>query len=300
MEKSIVWKGDDMKAKTIKQTLLYSVSLLVLLGLISVTGCSTSALVSTAQPKEKNSKQEKSILLATTTSTQDSGLLDAILPIFEKESGMQVKVVAVGTGQAIQMGKDGDADVLLVHARKAEDEFVSSGYGLNAYDVMYNQFLIVGPKEDPAGISQIKSAADAFKAIAAAKATFVSRGDDSGTNKKELSIWKSANIKPQGDWYLSSGQGMGATLQMADEKEAYTLVDEATYLSNKGNLVVLQQGNPLLLNPYGVIQVKTTQKAEYVNEFIQFLVGNEGQKLIGDFGKNQYGKGLFVPNAKKR
>jgi tungstate transport system substrate-binding protein len=268
-------------------------SFLLILGVI--TGCSSAVL-----GQSKSSGGNKSIILATTTSTQDSGLLDAILPKFEKKSGITVKVVAVGTGQAIQTGKDGNADVLLVHSRKDEDEFVASGFGINAYDVMVNQFLIVGPKSDPAGVKGIPNAPDAFKAISMKKAAFVSRGDDSGTHKKEQAIWKSASIKPEGSWYLSAGQGMGATLQIADEKNAYTLTDEATFLSNKGNLIVLKEGDSSLLNPYGVIQVKSTAKAKYVEEFTQFLVGEEGQMLIGEFGKNTYGKSLFVPNAKKR
>ncbi|WP_141334617.1 substrate-binding domain-containing protein [Paenibacillus sp. tmac-D7] len=275
------------------QVISYLVGFLLVFGVIA--GCS-----SPAQGTVASAGDTKSIVLATTTSTQDSGLLDVILPVFEKQSGIQVKVVAVGTGQAIQLGKDGNADVLLVHARKDEDDFVASGYGVNAYDVMFNQFLLVGPKEDPAGVKGMTSAADAVKAIAAAKAAFISRGDDSGTHKKELSIWKTAGLKPEGPWYFSAGQGMGATLQMADEKNAYTLTDEATYLSNKGSLVVLKEGDPTLLNPYGVIQVKSSGKAEYGETFIQFLVGPDGQKLIGEFGKADYGKGLFVPNAKKR
>ncbi len=260
-----------------------------------ITGCS-----SPVQGNNASSGERKSIILATTTSTQDSGLLDSILPAFEKKSGIQVKVVAVGTGQAIQTGKDGNADVLLVHSRKDEDEFVASGFGANAYDVMFNQFLIVGPKDDPAGIKGLASASDALKAIAAKKANFISRGDDSGTHKKELAIWKNAGLKPEGSWYLSAGQGMGATLQMADEKSAYTLTDEATYLTARGSLVILKEGDSTLLNPYGVIQVKSTGKAEDVEKFTRFLIGEEGQKLIGEFGKDKYGKGLFIPNAKKR
>lgn len=273
--------------------IFYFISALLLFGVLA--GCTGSI-----QGTDEITEGEKSILLATTTSTQDSGLLDSILPVFEQKSGIQVNVVAVGTGQAIQLGKDGNADVILVHARKAEDEFIASGYGVNAYDVMYNQFLLVGPEIDPAGVKGMLSAAEAFKAIAAAEAKFVSRGDDSGTHKKELSIWKNADINPEGDWYLSAGQGMGATLQIADEKNAYTLVDEATFLSNKNSLVVLLEGDSPLLNPYGVIQVKSSEKGEYVEEFIQFLIGKEAQELIREFGNADYGKGLFVPNAKKR
>jgi tungstate transport system substrate-binding protein len=273
--------------------LIHMASLLSLI--ILLTGCGSSI-----KQTDPISAEEKSIVLATTTSTEDSGLLNHILPVFKKNSGIQVKVIAVGTGQAIQMGKDGNADVVLVHAKKAEDEFVDSGYGVNAYDVMYNQFLIVGPEDDPAGVRGMSSASDAFKAIAASEATFISRGDDSGTHKKELSIWESAGLLPEGSWYLSAGQGMGATLQIADEKYGYTLVDEATYLSYQQSLVILLEGDKPLLNPYGVIQVKSTTKAELVDEFIQFLIGEEAQKLIGEFGKDEYGKGLFIPGAKKR
>jgi tungstate transport system substrate-binding protein len=273
-----------------------------------LAACSTPSqpTASTPQAPQKEAaapapfKDAKEIVLATTTSTQDSGLLDALLPVFEQESGIKVKVVAVGTGQAIKLGEDGNADVLLVHARKSEDEFVEKGFGINAYDVMYNQFLIVGPADDPAGVKQAKTAKEAFGKIAQKKAAFISRGDDSGTDKKEKSIWQEANIKPEGDWYLSSGQGMGETLQMADEKKAYTLTDEATFLSRKLGLEVLMQGDESLLNPYGIIQVKSSAKPDEGMKLIQFFTGAEGQKLIGEFGKETYGKGLFVPNAKKR
>lgn len=245
-------------------------------------------------------KEAKEITLATTTSTQDSGLLDFLLPIFEQQSGIKVKVVAVGTGQAIKLGEDGNADVLLVHARKSEDEFVAKGFGINAFDVMYNQFYIVGPADDPAGVKQAKTAKEAFGKIAEKKMTFISRGDDSGTDKKEKSIWTDAKIKPDNSWYLSSGQGMGETLQMTDEKKAYTLTDEATFLSRKLNLGVVMQGDKSLLNPYGIIQVKSSTKQEEGMKLIEFFTGAEGQKLIGQFGQKDYGKGLFVPDAKKR
>ena len=260
----------------------------------SVTPTPESATPATA------SKEAKEIVLATTTSTQDSGLLDSLLPVFEQKTGIKVKVVAVGTGQAIKLGEDGNADVLLVHARKSEDEFMAKGMGINAYDVMYNQFYIVGPSDDPAGLKQAKTAKEAMEKIAASKSSFVSRGDDSGTDKKEKSIWKEAGITPEGSWYLSSGQGMGETLQMADEKKAYTLTDEATFLSRKLGLQIVMQGDKSLLNPYGIILVKSSSKQEEGMQLIQFFTGEEGQKLIGEFGQATYGKGLFVPDAKKR
>ncbi len=280
--------------------------LLSLILLLSACSSQAPQQSSTAEPApapaasapEKTASKE--ITLATTTSTQDSGLLDYLLPIFEKQSGIKVKVVAVGTGQAIKLGEDGNADVLLVHARKSEDEFVSKGFGINAYDVMYNQFYIVGPPEDPAGVKQAKTAKEAFGKISEAKAAFISRGDDSGTDKKEKSIWAEAKIKPADSWYLSSGQGMGETLQMSDEKKAYTLTDEATFLSRKLNLAVMMQGDKSLLNPYGIIQVKSSAKQEEGMKLIEFFTGEEGQKLIGEFGQKEYGKGLFVPDAKKR
>ncbi|RXT06455.1 tungsten ABC transporter substrate-binding protein [Ammoniphilus sp. CFH 90114] len=243
---------------------------------------------------------EKEVILATTTSTQDSGLLDYMLPTFEKRFNVKVKVIAVGTGQAIQLGKDKNADVVLVHSRKAEDEFVRDGFGHKAHDVMYNQFLIVGPKNDPANIKSAKSAADAFKKIAGSNSKFISRGDDSGTHKKELSILSKAGIKPEGKWYVSAGQGMGETLRMGEEMGAYVLTDEATYLTNKTGLINLSPTDKDLFNPYGIIQVTGTKKPHTANELIWFFISPEGQSMINQFGRNQYGKNLFVPDAKRR
>jgi len=272
-------------------------ALLVALGLAAFVGLAGCA-ADRAAPAIADAGA--SIVLATTTSTEDSGLLDALLPAFESDTGIRVKVVAVGTGQAIRLGEDGNADVLLVHARDAEDKFVADGYGDFAHDVMYNRFLVVGPASDPAGARNAASAADAFRAIAAAEAPFVSRGDDSGTHKKELSIWKEAGIAPEGDWYVSAGQGMGATLQMADETGAYTLTDEATYLAQPGELTALRDGDEALLNPYGAIRVVSTKRPDEAKAFISFLVGEEGQRLIGEFGKDRHGKPLFVPNGSQR
>ncbi|MEB3101373.1 substrate-binding domain-containing protein [Ferviditalea candida] len=253
--------------------------------------------------KENTSVSAEDIVLATTTSTQDSGLLDVLIPALETslDHKVKIKVVAVGTGQAIQLGQDGNADVLLVHARKSEDEFMNKGYGTYAWDVMYNQFLLVGPKDDPAKVKSAFSAADAFERIAKAKAVFLSRGDNSGTHKKELSIWEMTNVKkPSGDWYKSVGQAMGATLQMAGQLNAYTLVDEATYLTHKEGLEMVYSGDKAMFNPYGIMIVKSTKKPGTAKQVVDFIVGSEGQKIIGDFGKDKYGKSIFVPNAKQR
>lgn len=296
-------KNDNLKGSASMKKVFYGkrmVSLfLALLLLISSVATVFAAVPQKAAPKVVKHKLESEITLATTTSTQDSGLLDVIVPAFTKKTGVKVKVVAVGTGQAIALGKSKDADVLLVHARKSEDEFMAQGYGLRAWDVMYNQFYIVGPASDPAKIKGL-SALDALKKIAATQKKFISRGDDSGTDKKEKSIWAAAGITPKGSWYVSAGQGMGETLKMAAEMKAYTLVDEATFLTNNAGLVVLVKGDKSLFNPYGVIHVKTTKKPYATNEFIWFLISPQGQKMIGDFGKAKYGKSLFVPNAKLR
>lgn len=248
-------------------------------------------------------KAENTMTLATTTSTEDSGLLDVIIPVFEKEYKVKVKVLAVGTGQALEIGKRGDADVLLVHDRKAEEEFMAQGYGVNRKNVMHNEFLIVGPAGDPAEIKGMTNAKEAFKKIASKKATFISRGDQSGTHKKELEIWKALGTVPMESWYVEAGQGMGETLMMADEMNAYTLTDEATYLSwrEKINLKVMVRGDEVLTNPYGVIAVNPTKypgvNYQAAMDFIDFVTGPKGQSLIASFGKERYGKPLFTPDA---
>lgn len=256
----------------------------------------------TQAPTEAPPPQE--MILATTSSTQDSGLLDYLLPFFEKQYNVKVNVIAVGSGQALQMGKDGDADVLLVHSPAAEKTFMEEKHGIRREDVMYNDFIIVGPADDPAKIKGMATAVEAFTAIANAKATFVSRGDDSGTHTKEKAVWKAAGIEPAGDWYQSAGQTMGAVLTMSDESGAYTLSDRATYLAQVQNglkLALLVEGDKLLLNPYGVIAVDPAKSPEINNElanqFIDWLISVPTQQLILDFKKAELGQSLFIPSS---
>jgi len=252
-------------------------------------------------------KIDTEVILATTTSTYDSGLLDELLPAFEEETGFKVKPIAVGTGEAIAMGEKGEADVILVHARSSEDEFVEGGYGIGRKDVMHNDFVIIGPESDPAAIEGMSSAGEAFQAVSETENLFVSRGDDSGTNKKELKIWESAEINPQGDWYIESGQGMGATLRIADEKQAYTMTDRGTYLSQEEtlSLIILVEGDEILFNPYGVIPVNPDKHKDIdINyegacSFADFITGEKGQAIIKEFGVEKYGQPLFYPDVIK-
>ena len=246
----------------------------------------------------------ESIVLASTTSTEQSGLFGFILPIFEKETGIAVKVVALGTGQALDVGRRGDADVLLVHDRAAEDKFVAEGYGVDRRDVMYNDFVIVGPAADPAKVAGSKDAADALKKVAAAKAPFASRGDDSGTHKAELDLWKAAGIDVKaasGDWYRATGSGMGATLNTAAGMGAYALTDRGTWISfkNRGPLDIVVEGDEKLFNQYGVILVNPAKhpsvKVKEGQAFIDWLTGAEGQTAIKDFKIES--EPLFFPNA---
>jgi tungstate transport system substrate-binding protein len=247
---------------------------------------------------------KKEIIVASTTSTQDSGLLDVLLPMFEKESGYNVKLVAVGSGQALEMGDRGDADALLVHAPSAEKELVDKGTAINRQLVMHNDFIILGPADDPAGIRGMESATEALTTIADKKATFVSRGDDSGTNKLELSLWEKTGLDPAGQsWYEQSGQGMGATLQITNQRGAYTISDRGTYLAQSENLEleVLVEGDPVLLNVYHVMQVNPERfdrvNAEGGQAFVEFMVSDEAQQAIRDFGVDKFGQPLFVPDA---
>ena len=250
------------------------------------------------------SAADKFITVASTTSTANSGLFDYILPMFEKKTGIQVRVVAVGTGQAIRQAQNGDADVLFVHHRPSEDKFVAEGYGVKRLDVMYNDFVVVGPKSDPAGIAGDKDAADAFKKIAAAKAPFCSRGDNSGTNKKEMELWKASGTDAKaasGSWYRETGSGMGATLNTAAGMDAYALTDRGTWLSfaNRGSLDIVVEGDARLFNPYGVILVNPKRfphvKAAEGQAFIDWVVSKEGQAAITSYKRG--GKQLFFPNA---
>lgn len=243
----------------------------------------------------------KTLRLATTTSTENSGLLQHLLPYFERETGYRVHVIAVGTGKALRMGRDGDVDVVLVHAPAAEQKFVEEGAGVKRIDVMYNDFVIVGPAEDPASVGSSTSGIDALGKIAKNQAIFISRGDDSGTNKKELSLWKDASIKPQGDWYREAGQGMGKVLQMAGELSAYTLTDRGTWLAYQGKspLKIAYQGDPALFNPYGIIAVNPSRYPDINNAGAQALIdwvtSPAGQKLIGSY--MVAGSLLFTPSA---
>ncbi len=251
--------------------------------------------------------QQKTIILATTTSTQDSGLLDVLLPIFEKKTGYFVKTIAVGSGQAMAMGQKGEADVLLVHSPEAEKKFIAEGYGINRRLVMHNDFIVVGPSEDPAKIKGTKSSSEAFKKIASAKALFLSRGDNSGTHAKEKAIWKAAGMNPEAEkWYQQTGLGMGQTLNVAAEKKGYTLADRGTYLALKKNLKldILVEGDAILLNIYHVIEVNPAKwpkvNAAGAKAFSDFMVSKETQDIIKTFGVDKFGSPLFFPDAGKK
>jgi len=251
--------------------------------------------------------QQKNIILATTTSTQDSGLLDVLIPMFEKKTGYFVKTIAVGSGQAMAMGQKGEADVLLVHSPAAEKKFVTEGYGVNRRIIMHNDFIVVGPGEDPAKIKGTKSTLDSFKKIAASGALFLSRADKSGTHSKEMGIWKAAGMNPEGQkWYQQTGLGMGQTLNVTSEKKGYTLADRGTYLALKKNLAlnILAEGDAILLNVYHVIEVNPA-KFPKVNvaggkAFADFMVSKEVQDIVKTFGVEKYGSPLFFPDAGKK
>ena len=252
-----------------------------------------SALLWAAEPADKT------VILATTTSTRDSGLLDVLLPVFEKKTGYLVKTIAVGTGQSLAMGKRGDADIVMTHAPEAEKPLVDEGWLTHRVQFMHNDYVLVGPEADPAKIARAKSAADSLRQIADVKVTFVSRGDDSGTHKQEQALWKAAGIVPKGSWYVEAGQGMGATLRIASEKQGYTLTDRATYLSLQKTLgsQILLEGDPLLLNKYSVMLVNPAKhpkvNTDGAKAFHKWLLTDEARTMIRDYGKDRFGQPLF-------
>jgi tungstate transport system substrate-binding protein len=248
----------------------------------------------------------RNVILSTTTSTQDSGLLDVLVPLFEKQTGYMVKTVSVGTGQALVLAAKGDADVALVHAPSLEKKYVADGKLLNRRLVMYNDFVIIGPKDDPAKVRAAKTSAGALKAIEQAKAAFVSRGDNSGTHTLEKSLWKSAGIEPKGSWYIEAGQGMGATLGIANERNAYTITDRGTLLAlrKRVSLPVLIEGDRALLNIYSVLEVNPANGPRINSAggkaFADFMVAPQTQEAIKKFGVEKFGQPLFVPVAGKK
>lgn len=287
-----------MKSDSKRRHMALLVVLAVLVVLVFTTGVALTA--SAAGPVQKN------LILATTTSTQDSGLLDLLIPMFEKKTGYFVKTIAVGSGQAMAMGQKGEADVMLVHSSEAEKKFMADRHGVNRRIVMHNDFVVVGAAADQAAIRDTKTTPEAFKKIAAANALFLSRGDNSGTHAKEKGIWKAAGINPEGQkWYQQTGLGMGQTLNVAAEKKGYTLADRGTWLSLQKNLGlhILKEGDPILLNLYHVIQVNPANwpkvNADGAKAFSDFMVSAETQGIIKTFGVAKYGGPLFFPDAGK-
>lgn len=277
-----------------------SMSLALLLIAILLSACTS------ATPASPAARANLNLILATTTSTQDSGLLDVLVPMFQEQSGYIVQTIAVGSGEAMKMGEEGNADVLLVHAPSSEVAFMEAGNGTDRFLVMHNDFIIVGPAADPAGIKGMASAMDAFKAIFELGSPFITRGDDSGTHKKELALWNSAELEPAGQpWYIETGQGMGASMIVASEKEAYILTDRATYLANQENykLDLLVEGDNSLLNIYHVITVNSSKwpKVNYEGAlaFAKFMTDSATQEAIRTFGVDTYGQPLFYPDANK-
>ncbi|MHB9032554.1 MAG: ABC transporter substrate-binding protein [Anaerolineae bacterium] len=271
----------------------------------AAAGAATTAPASdaTAAPTPRFQHTAGRLILATTTSTYDTGLLDYLLPMFEQENGVKVDVISVGSGEAMEIGKRGDADVLLVHSRKAEDAFMAAGDGTRREDVMYNDFVVIGPAADPAGIKGM-TAVDAFKKLSETQSEFLARDDKSGTSVKELSIWASAAITPTGAWYVKTGLGMGDTLTMAQEKQAYTVSDRGTYLARvtQGlDLVILVEGDKALLNPYGVITVNPAKnpgiQGDMATKFLEWIISEPIQEKISQFGVDKFGSPLFFPNS---
>jgi tungstate transport system substrate-binding protein len=274
-----------------------------------LAGCAnttTTPAATTTTTTTRTTPANPELIMSSTTSTGDSGLMEVLIPMFEQQTGYKVKPIYVGTGAALAMGERGEADVILVHAPTSEVAFMQAGHGINRQLVMHNDFIIVGPAADPAGIKGMTSALDSMKKIAASSAVFISRGDDSGTNKLELTLWGKAGITPEGQsWYQESGQGMGATLTIASEKEAYTITDRATYLATQDNLEldILVDGDPVLLNIYHVIQVNPNKSADInaagAEAFVNFMISPATQEVIRTFGVAEFGEPLFFPDADK-
>jgi len=291
----------------LKSKKLLVLALVLVMVLTAFAGCAREEPA--AQPEEKEGPAEivGKIILATTTSTQDSGLLDVILPDFTYKTGYEADVIAVGSGEAMTMGENGEADVLLVHSPAAEKEFVAAGHSPARYDVMYNDFVILGPNDDPAGIKTAApdNAQAAFRKIYDDKVTFVSRADESGTHKKELSVWDKLGLTPSGDWYIESGKGMGDVITMTNEMLGYTLADRATWLnmSEGTDLAIVTEGDKDLFNQYGVMVVDPSKNdqinAEGALAFQEWILSEETQALISEYGVDKYGAALFTPNASK-
>jgi tungstate transport system substrate-binding protein len=270
----------------------FSAACVCMVATVAVVGCSSSP-------------ENQSLTLATTTSTRDTGLLDLLVPLFQTKTGIEVKVVAVGSGQALELGRRGDADVLLVHDPVGERRFMEEGFAAQRHAVMYNDFVLVGPAGDPANLKGERKIAEAFSRISRRGALFISRGDESGTHQKEKAIWRQAGIEPQGDWYLRARAGMGQVLRMASEKRAYTLSDRGTFLAQqKGiDVEILCEGDPLLVNPYSVIVISRDRhphvRSESARKFADFLLSAEGRKAIAEFGKDKYDQPLFFVGEPK-
>ena len=275
------------------------VAALVAAASLGIAGCAPRPAQAPSPPARSPAPSTRQLVLATTTSTQDTGLLDALVPRFEQQAGIRVKVIAVGTGQALELGRRGDADVLLVHAPKAEEEFVAKGDGIERKPVFYNDFVLVGPEHDPAGVRKANTASAALTAIAQGRHLFVSRGDDSGTHKKEQALWEKAGITPKGGGYLSAGAGMAEALRMASERKAYTVTDRGTYLAlaQTLQLQVLSQGDESLKNPYAVLVVNPKRHPNVntagARRFSEFLLSAETQAFVDEFGRDRYGEPLF-------
>ncbi len=287
----------------LKESALWRLTpLLLAFGLVfSVTGCAAEKPIAEEPAAETPAAEPMKLILASTTSTQDSGLFDVLIPAFEDANPeYAVEVIAVGTGEALELGKNKDADVLLVHATAKEEAFIAGGFGTERADVMYNDFIIVGPAADPAGVKGMTAAVEALKKIADSAATFVSRGDESGTHTAEKKLWEKAGVTPAGAWYMSAGQGMGDVLKIASETPGYTLSDRATYLKLKDalRLDILVEGDTALFNQYGVIPVTGAANPEGAQAFFDWITSAEGQAVIEAYGVEEFGAPLFFPNAK--